>query len=64
MCGILAILGLDSRRVNYPELRSHALAMVKKVRHRGPDWDEAFQRNVDPSGRAVLGIHADAYKNP
>lgn len=26
------------------------------------EWDEAFKNNVDPSGRAVLGVHADAVK--
>ncbi|MCB9692634.1 MAG: asparagine synthase B [Alphaproteobacteria bacterium] len=25
------------------------------------EWDEAFKRMADPSGRAVLGIHDDAY---
>lgn len=42
MCGILAIFGLDSTRVNQPELRSQALAMVKKIRHRGPDWSGIY----------------------
>lgn len=24
-------------------------------------WDESFTKNADPSGRAVLGVHVDAY---
>lgn len=27
-------------------------------------WDEAFQKMNDPSGRAVAGVHADAYAAP
>jgi asparagine synthase (glutamine-hydrolysing) len=42
MCGILAILKLDPARTNYPELRNQALAMVKKIRHRGPDWSGTY----------------------
>jgi asparagine synthase (glutamine-hydrolysing) len=42
MCGILAILKLDPSRTNYPELRNQALAMVKKIRHRGPDWSGIY----------------------
>lgn len=26
------------------------------------EWDEAFKNNIDPSGRAVLGVHTDAVK--
>lgn len=39
MCGILAILDIKN---NSEELRSHALEMVKKIRHRGPDWSGIF----------------------
>src|SRR3974390_2323998 len=46
MCGILAILGFDEIRGNIPELRNQALSMVKKVRHRGPDWSGIYS---DPS---------------
>jgi asparagine synthase (glutamine-hydrolysing) len=24
-------------------------------------WDEAFRQSADPSGRAVRGVHRDAY---
>jgi len=27
------------------------------------EWDKAFQNMADPSGRAVSGVHVDAYKN-
>ncbi len=35
MCGIAAILNI---RKQTPELREKALAMARKIRHRGPDW--------------------------
>lgn len=44
MCGILAILDLDPSRSHPAELRQQALAMARKLRHRGPDWS---------------GVHAD-----
>ena len=44
MCGILAILDLDPGRSHPAELRQQALAMARKLRHRGPDWS---------------GVHAD-----
>ncbi len=25
-------------------------------------WDKAFQLSADPSGRAVMGVHVDAYE--
>lgn len=45
MCGILAILNLDPAQAPHDALRRQALAMARKVRHRGPDWS---------------GIHSDA----
>lgn len=27
------------------------------------EWDAAWSKNLDPSGRAALGVHADAYKD-
>ncbi|HEX9080704.1 MAG TPA: asparagine synthase B [Holophagaceae bacterium] len=44
MCGILALLDLDPARSDAADLRRQALAMARKLRHRGPDWS---------------GIHAD-----
>ena len=42
MCGILTILGLDPARSNAPELRRLALALARKIRHRGPDWSGIY----------------------
>jgi asparagine synthase (glutamine-hydrolysing) len=42
MCGILTILGIDPVRSNPAELRRQALAMARKIRHRGPDWSGIF----------------------
>ena len=42
MCGIACIFGLDPSRSDVGELRKVALAMAKKVRHRGPDWSGVF----------------------
>ena len=42
MCGILAILNIDPTRANTTELRHQALTMVKRIRHRGPDWSGAY----------------------
>ena len=25
------------------------------------EWDESFKKCVDPSGRAISGVHVDAY---
>jgi asparagine synthase (glutamine-hydrolysing) len=42
MCGILTILNLQPSRSNAAELRKTALAMAKKLRHRGPDWSGIY----------------------
>jgi asparagine synthase (glutamine-hydrolysing) len=42
MCGILTILGLDPARAPHTELRRQALALARKVRHRGPDWSGIY----------------------
>jgi len=42
MCGILTILGIDPVRSNPAELRRQALAMARKLRHRGPDWSGIY----------------------
>jgi len=42
MCGILAILDIDPARSNPSELRRQALAMARKLRHRGPDWSGVY----------------------
>jgi asparagine synthase (glutamine-hydrolysing) len=49
MCGILTILDIDPARSSGGELRRQALAMAKKLRHRGPDWSGIYSDE-----RAVL----------
>lgn len=39
MCGIVSIFNIKDQT---PELRQKALAMSKKVRHRGPDWSGIY----------------------
>ncbi|MCD8318648.1 MAG: asparagine synthase B [Paraprevotella sp.] len=39
MCGITALFNI---RRQTPELRNKALAMSKKIRHRGPDWSGIY----------------------
>ncbi len=39
MCGIAAIFNIKEQT---PELRDKALAMAKKIRHRGPDWSGIY----------------------
>lgn len=40
MCGITAIFNVKCR---HAELRKQALAMSRKIRHRGPDWSGIYQ---------------------
>jgi len=42
MCGILSILGLDPARGDAADLRRQALALARKIRHRGPDWSGIY----------------------
>ena len=46
MCGIVAIFNVKEQT---PELRTKALSMSKKIRHRGPDWS-----GIHCSGSAIL----------
>lgn len=46
MCGIVAIFNVKEQA---PELRTKALGMSKKIRHRGPDWS-----GIHCSGSAIL----------
>ena len=39
MCGIFAILEIKG---NAAQLRKKALSMVKRLRHRGPDWSGIY----------------------
>jgi len=42
MCGIVSILNLDPVKSPVADLRRQALAMARKIRHRGPDWSGIF----------------------
>ena len=46
MCGIVAIFNVKEQT---PELRTKALSMSKKIRHRGPDWS-----GIHCSGSTIL----------
>ena len=46
MCGIVSIFNIQEQT---PELRSKALRMSQKIRHRGPDWSGIYC-----GGRAIL----------
>ena len=46
MCGIVAIFNVKEQT---PKLRTKALGMSKKIRHRGPDWS-----GIHCSGSAIL----------
>jgi asparagine synthase (glutamine-hydrolysing) len=48
MCGIAAIFRIPTQT---PELRNKALAMSKKIRHRGPDWSGIY------CGRSAILCH-------
>lgn len=48
MCGITAIFKIKQQT---PELRAKALAMSKKIRHRGPDWSGIYV------GRSAILAH-------
>ena len=46
----------NSARLTVPGGPSIACSTAKAV-----EWDAAWSKNLDPSGRAALGVHAAAY---
>ncbi|KAH1225887.1 Asparagine synthetase [glutamine-hydrolyzing] 2 [Glycine max] len=48
----------NSARLSVPGGPSVACSTAKAV-----EWDAAWSNNLDPSGRAALGVHASAYGN-
>ena len=65
MCGIWAYFNNNSITSN--EMTSKVLkfrSMVKKIRHRGPDWSGSFQACTSPSsrfrGKSHFGRHSGA----
>ncbi|ONK80894.1 uncharacterized protein A4U43_C01F22930 [Asparagus officinalis] len=47
----------NAARLTVPGGPSVACSTAKAV-----EWDASWSKNLDPSGRAALGVHADAYK--
>lgn len=57
MCGILAIHGLESS----PAHRTRALALSKRIRHRGPDWSGCYvgkEAILTHERLAIVGVGA------
>lgn len=48
----------NSARLSVPGGASVACSTAKAV-----EWDAAWSNNLDPSGRAALGVHLSAYDN-
>uniref|UniRef100_O65329 Asparagine synthetase [glutamine-hydrolyzing] n=1 Tax=Elaeagnus umbellata TaxID=43233 RepID=O65329_ELAUM len=48
----------NSARLTVPGGASVACSTAKAV-----EWDESWSKNLDPSGRAALGVHLSAYDN-
>lgn len=46
----------NSARLTVPGGASVACSTAKAV-----EWDSAWSKNLDPSGRAALGVHLSAY---
>lgn len=47
----------DSARLTVPGGASVACSTAKAV-----EWDASWSNNLDPSGRAALGVHTSAYE--
>lgn len=48
----------NSARLTVPGGASVACSTAKAV-----EWDAAWSNNLDPSGRAALGVHVSAYED-
>lgn len=56
---IIDLLALqNSARLTVPGGASVACSTAKAV-----EWDAAWSNNLDPSGRAALGVHVSSYDN-
>jgi asparagine synthase (glutamine-hydrolysing) len=49
----------DQAALCVPSVKSVACSTAEALA-----WDESFQSSADPSGRAVLNVHEDAYNDP
>ncbi|GKB68056.1 hypothetical protein Tco_0929468, partial [Tanacetum coccineum] len=50
--------GRNAARLTVPGGPSVACSTAKAV-----EWDASWSKNLDPSGRAALGVHEAAYKD-
>ena len=50
--GLYLAMVRQAQREGYPEIAGVLKSLA---------WDEAWARAADPSGRAVAGVHVDAY---
>ena len=57
MLVLLDPIGQSAARQTVPGGPSVACSTAKAV-----EWDEAWSKNIDPSGRAALGVHEAAYE--
>jgi asparagine synthase (glutamine-hydrolysing) len=48
----------NAARLTVPGGPSVACSSAKSV-----EWDDGWAQNMDPSGRAALGVHASAYED-
>ena len=64
MCGIA---GIFSIKIQSRELRSKALQMARKIRHRGPDWSGIYcggrQPLYSPDRKLVLAVNGEIYNH-
>ncbi|RRT79366.1 hypothetical protein B296_00024608 [Ensete ventricosum] len=56
-CGILSTVLQNSARLTVPGGPSVACSTAKAI-----EWDAQWSENLDPSGRAALGVHVSAYE--
>ena len=68
MCGIACIFNIKQQS---PELRQKALAMAKRIRHRGPDWSGIYivdpqsggQPLFSPDRKQILAVNGEIYNH-
>lgn len=58
MCILLLIFLQNSARLTVPGGASIACSTAKAI-----EWDASWSNNLDPSGRAALGVHLSAYEH-
>lgn len=56
LCDMFGICTQNAARLTVPGGPSVACSTAKAV-----EWDASWSKNLDPSGRAALGVHEAAY---